>query len=69
MKQSREMMMSRRKPNAHTIVRGAMRKRTVGMASRTKSGRARLYFATPPTEGWTGGKPEDNGWRGRGARK
>lgn len=62
-------MMSRRKPNPHTIVSGARRKKFSGMPSRTKSGRARLYFAYPPIEGWQGGKPEDNGWRGRGARK
>lgn len=38
--------------------------RKQGKASRTKSSPARLYVAVPPKTGWTGGRPEDNGYRG-----
>lgn len=37
-------------------------------ASRTTSKPARLYVAVPPAEGWTGGLPEKNGYRGRGTK-
>lgn len=37
-------------------------------ASRTSSKPARLYVAVPPAEGWPGGSPEKNGYRGRGTK-
>lgn len=29
------------------------------------SSRGRSYIANPPVDGWKGGMPEQNGWKGR----
>lgn len=34
-------------------------------ASRTSSKKARITFISPPTGGWPGGRPEDNGYKHR----
>ncbi len=56
--------MARRYPNPHKIVKGAFRKKIPGSGSHTASTLARVYIAYPPPEGWPGGMPEKNGYRG-----
>lgn len=56
--------MARRTPNSHKIVKGAFRKKIPGAGSHTSSHMGRTYFAYPPAEGWPGGMPEKNGYRG-----
>lgn len=53
--------MSRRISNAHKIVPGAYKAKMPGTPSRTRSNKARMYFAYPPVEGWPGGRPFLNG--------
>lgn len=55
--------MSRRRTNAHKIVKGAWKHKIPGAPSHTSSGKARIYFAYPPKEGWPGGDPKKNGLR------
>ena len=56
--------MSRRRTNSHKIVKGALRHKIPGAGSHTHSGKARIYFAYPPSTGWVGGDPKHNGYRG-----
>jgi hypothetical protein len=56
--------MSRRMSNNHKIVKGAFRHKIPGAGSHTSSGLGRTYFAIPPAEGWPGGAPEKNGYKG-----
>lgn len=55
--------MARRNPNAHKTVKAKHAR-----ASRTKSKRARIYFAYPPEGGWPGGDPRQNGFRAGGMK-
>ena len=41
-------------------------KGTRGKSERTK--RPKIYVAIPPKTGWIGGRPEDNGLRGRSGK-
>lgn len=47
--------------NSHKIVPGAWKAKMPGVPSRTRSSKARTYFAHPPKEGWPGGRPSLNG--------
>ncbi len=47
--------------NKHKIVPGAWKRGTPKTPSRTRSNKARIYFAYPPVGGWKGGTPEANG--------
>jgi len=39
-----------------------------GKRSYTASKKARIYYAFPPSTGWPGGRPEDNGYRAGGSK-
>ena len=41
-------------------------KRVKGKSESTK--RPKIYVAIPPASGWPGGRPEDNGLRGRSGK-
>ena len=41
-------------------------KKTRGKSESTK--RPKIYIAYPPPEGWKGGRPEDNGLKGRSGK-
>lgn len=41
-------------------------KKSRGKSERTK--RPKIYIAIPPVTGWLGGRPEDNGLRGRSGK-
>lgn len=56
--------MARRISNNHKLVKGAFKAKLPGAASHTSSGKGRVYWAYPPAEGWPGGDPLKNGYRG-----
>ena len=56
--------MSRRISNNHKIVKGAYKAKLPGTASHTGASKATTYFAYPPAEGWPGGDPLKNGYKG-----
>ncbi len=56
--------MARRISNSHKIVKGAYRAKLPGNPSHTSSHQGKTYFAYPPAEGWPGGDPLKNGYKG-----
>ncbi len=56
--------MARRNANTHKIAKGAFKAKLPGSPSQTKSHMGTTYFAKPPADGWPGGDPLKNGYKG-----
>lgn len=38
---------------------------SIGRSKSEKTKKAKIYIARPPAEGWPGGDPRENGWKGK----